>query len=215
VIDNASAPGLFRARNTNRFDDEATPRIAQELRWNCKVHATRGRQFQYRLSPLAQLSGLLFCFCRARRLVGAPFQVGAFARDRRGKPGGPPLLKLSLKVKRDSAHSRSSELVVAPVSRPQRARAHKGPSGPASGTRMLESDDLHLDLRPQLGRNPLHRMGLGYEPIDVIAIGALKPAQRKCATARYASRPLDPDIWDSCGTEWRCGLNQTRLSGMP
>jgi len=83
------------------------------------------------LSPLAQLSGFFLCFCAACQVVDAPFQVGAFRRgrcDRRGKSSGPPLLKLSLKVKRNSAHSQSSAFVVAPVSQPQRAWSLKGPS---------------------------------------------------------------------------------------
>jgi hypothetical protein len=83
---------------------------------------------------------LLFCFCGPRQVVDGNFQVGAFGRgrcERRDKSSGPPLLKLSLKVKRNSAHShsahshsahsQSSAFVVAPVSRPQRAWSLKGP----------------------------------------------------------------------------------------
>jgi hypothetical protein len=83
------------------------------------------------LSPLAQLSGFFLCFCAACQVVDGTFQVGAFWRgrcDRRGKSSGPPLLKLSLKVKRNSAHSQSSAFVVAPVLWPQRAWSLKGPS---------------------------------------------------------------------------------------
>ena len=63
------------------------------------------------LSPLTQLSGFFFCFWGAWQVVDGTFQVGSFAPgrcDRRGKSGGPPLLKLSLKVKGNSAHSQSS-----------------------------------------------------------------------------------------------------------
>jgi hypothetical protein len=48
---------------------------------------------------------LLFCFCGPRQVVDGTFQVGAFGSDRcerRDKSSGPPLLKLSLKVKRNS-----------------------------------------------------------------------------------------------------------------
>lgn len=125
VIDNASPPGLFPGRNTYRFDDQAAPGVSEEefrkksCAENCEVRAIRARLFRYRLSPLAQLGRLLLCFCRAWQLIDATFQVGAFARnrhDRRGKSGGPPLLKLSLKVKRYRAHSQSSALVIVPVS---------------------------------------------------------------------------------------------------
>src|SRR5581483_5737302 len=40
--------------------------------------------------------------------------LGSGRCDRRDKSGGPPLLKLSLKVKRKSAHSQSSMFVVVP-----------------------------------------------------------------------------------------------------
>src|SRR5580693_186086 len=57
------------------------------------------------------------CFCGAGQVVDGPFQVGAFGRGRcnpRDKSSGPPLLTLSLKVKRNSAHGQSSAFVVTP-----------------------------------------------------------------------------------------------------
>jgi hypothetical protein len=83
-----------------------------------------------RLSSLIQLSGFFLCFCGAWQVVDRTFQVGASGRgrcDRPAKSSGPPLLKLSLKVKRNSTHSQSSALVVAPVLRLQRSWSLKGP----------------------------------------------------------------------------------------
>src|SRR6266404_1191970 len=73
-------------------------------------------------------SGLFFCFCGAWQVFEGAFQADAFGRgrcDRRGKSGGPPLLKLSLQVKRNSAHSQSSAFVVAPVSREHNTLGHR------------------------------------------------------------------------------------------
>jgi len=80
------------------------------------------------LSPLAELSGLFPCVCGARR--EGTFRLAAFGHGRCGrreKSGGPPLLKLSLKVKRNNAQNQSSAFVDTPVSRPQRAEPIKGP----------------------------------------------------------------------------------------
>jgi hypothetical protein len=130
---------------------------------------------------------LLFCFCGPRQVVDSTFQVAAFGRgrcERRDKSSGPPLLKLSLEVKRNSAHSQSSVFVVAPVSRPQRAWSLKGPPrihrwpfpDPRRAIEGVEYPGI-LSRRLQTGRHPLHRFGLGDHLIDVIAIDALKRAQ--------------------------------------
>ena len=66
----------------------------------------------------------------ARQAVDGILQTNAFGCGRCYRPdksSGPPLLKLSLKVKRNNAHGQSSAFVVAPVSRPQRTCASKGP----------------------------------------------------------------------------------------
>jgi hypothetical protein len=52
-----------------------------------------------------------FCCCGARRAVDGVFQVDAFGRrrcTRRSKFSGPPLLKPSLHVNRNTAHNQSS-----------------------------------------------------------------------------------------------------------
>ena len=51
--------------------------------------------------------------------------------------------------------------------------------GPAVLSGSLEEGGLFgsiLNGRSQSGKHPLHRMGLGYDPIDVIAIDPLKRA---------------------------------------
>ena len=76
-----------------------------------------------------------FCCCGARQAVDGAFQVDAFGHGRCNRPdksSGPPLLKLSLKVKRNIAHGPSSAFVVAPVSWHQRASSFKGPGEPFS-----------------------------------------------------------------------------------
>src|SRR5579864_364247 len=75
--------------------------------------AKPSRLDQYGLSPLTQLGGLFSWRCGAWQGVDATFHAVASWRgrcDRRGKSGGPPLLGLSLKVKWNSAHERSSVL---------------------------------------------------------------------------------------------------------
>jgi hypothetical protein len=143
------------------------------------------RRLQYRLSPLTQLSGFFFCFCGPRQVVDRRFQGGVFGRgrcDRRDKSGGPPQLKLSLKVKRNSAHGQSCVFVVAPshgLSAVGRLKVRLGlTSGQdrAAGIEGAEHAGI-LNRRSQPGRNPLHRFGLSDHLIDVIAIDALKTAQ--------------------------------------
>ena len=87
---------------------------------SCSCRSARGSKtthYEMRLlSPLTQLSGFCFRFCGARQVGDGAFRVGVFGRgrcSRRGKSSGPPLLKLSLKVERNSAHSQSSAFVVA------------------------------------------------------------------------------------------------------
>jgi hypothetical protein len=86
---------------------------------------------EHRLSPLTQPSGFFFCFCRPRHAVDGDFQVNAFFGrgrcDRRDKSSGPPLLKPSLNVKWNTAHSQSSASWPPRSQRPQRARSFKGP----------------------------------------------------------------------------------------
>jgi hypothetical protein len=70
------------------------------------------------LSPLAELSGIFLCVCGARRGVEGTFRLAAFGHGRCGrreKSGRPPLLKLSLKVKRYNTHNQNSAFVDAPV----------------------------------------------------------------------------------------------------
>jgi hypothetical protein len=70
------------------------------------------------LELLAQLGGFFFHAYGARRGLEGTFQPVAFGHGRCGprhKPGGPPLLEFSLKVKRNSAHNQSSAFVDAPV----------------------------------------------------------------------------------------------------
>ncbi len=67
---------------------------------------------------LAQLSSSFFCFRAARQVVDDTLQVVAVLHGRcdpRGKSSLPAPLKLSLKVKWNSAHSQSSVFVVAPA----------------------------------------------------------------------------------------------------
>jgi hypothetical protein len=85
---------------------------------SCSCRSARGSKttrYEMRLlSPLTQLSGFCFRFCGARQVGDGAFRVGVFGRcSRRGKSSGPPLLKPSLKVERNSAHSQSSAFVVA------------------------------------------------------------------------------------------------------
>jgi hypothetical protein len=58
--------------------------------------------------PACSAQRVFLLACRARQVADGTFRGGAFGRgrcDRRAKFGGPPLLKLSLKVKRNSAGS--------------------------------------------------------------------------------------------------------------
>jgi hypothetical protein len=95
----------------------------------CFISKLRIGDSQPFLSPLTQLSGPSLCLCWARRRAERIFQLAALGHGRccrREKSGGPPLLKLSLKVKRNNAQNQSSAFLDAPVSRPQRAEPIKG-----------------------------------------------------------------------------------------
>jgi hypothetical protein len=165
--------------------------------------------------PLAQLSGFFFCFFGARQGVERTFQLTAFGHGRCGrreKFGGPPLLKLSLKVKWNNAHNQSSAFVDARVSRPQRARSIKDPQSNSSAVLPVSRSDhrggteraVILKRRAQPGRYPLHRIGFGDDLIDVIAIDALKRAQLE-ADARGLD--LRQDHWRPTLGTW-VGLNR-------
>src|SRR3984893_9289621 len=76
--------------------------------------------------PPTQPGGFFFCLCRARRdLLTLAFKPMGLGRGRgtwRGKSGGPPLFKPSLKVQRDDTHNQNSGFAVAPVSMVLNAR---------------------------------------------------------------------------------------------
>jgi hypothetical protein len=66
---------------------------------------------------LLNSAGFSFAFAgRGDLLTGTFKALGRGQRERRDKSSGPPLLKLSLKVKRNSTHGQSSAFVVAPGS---------------------------------------------------------------------------------------------------
>ena len=159
---------------------------------------------------------LLSCFCGPRQVVYGAFQVGAFGRgrcERRDKSSDPPLLTLSLKVKRNSAHSQSSAFVVAPVSRPQRVWSLKGPPrihrwpfpDPRRAIEGVEHAGI-LNRRSQPARYPLHRFGLGDHLIDVIAIDALKRAQLESDAGGLDTRQ---DHWSQT---FRTGVRPNRYA---
>jgi hypothetical protein len=58
---------------------------------------------------------LFFCAHGAWQSVEGNFQPAVVGRGRRDKPRRPPLLELSLQVKRNNAHDQSSAFVDAPV----------------------------------------------------------------------------------------------------
>ena len=64
-----------------------------------------------------------------RHAVDRGFRADLLGRGRirRHESSGPPLLKPSLKVKRNGAHGKAPRSWSPPVSRPQRARSIKGP----------------------------------------------------------------------------------------
>jgi hypothetical protein len=133
--------------------------VAWSTSLNGPIHVSASRSA---LSPLAQLSRLFLCFYGARQAVDGLFQVDAFGRgrcDQRANSSGPPLLRPSLKVKRNSAHSQSSAFAES------RAQGYRG----RGACRVL-------NRRSQPGRSPLHRFGLSDHLVDVIAIDALKQA---------------------------------------
>jgi len=160
------------------------------------------------LSPLAQLSRLFLCSCGARQAVGGLFRVNAFWRDRCDQwdnSRGPPLLTLSLKVKRNSAHSQRSRSW-SPRSPGLNARgcSTSGLTSAlpvlAQGHRAREACRACLNRRPQSGRHPLRRTAFADDFIDVIAVDALKHAQLE-ANARGL---------DTCQDHW----TQTFRTGM-
>ena len=95
------------------------------------------------LRPLtSQPGGVFLGLCDARPVVDGSFQVEALGRgqcSRRNKSSGPPLLKASLKVKRNTAHNQSSGFAIAP-----RVKA----STPRDGA------DWTVPSRPQLPDSP-------------------------------------------------------------
>ena len=93
-------------------------RLSPRISFISKLHIGRPRNFRALSGPLAQLGWFFFHAYGARRGFEGTFRLFAFGhgRCRRGhKPGGPPLLDFSLKVKRNGAHNQSSAFVDAPV----------------------------------------------------------------------------------------------------
>ena len=71
------------------------------------------------IGPADSTRRAFLCFYGARQGVEGAFQLVAFGHGRcgrRDKSGGPPLLELSLKVKRNNTHDQSSAFLDAPVS---------------------------------------------------------------------------------------------------
>src|SRR6202000_817474 len=68
------------------------------------------------------LAGFSFAFDGRNDLLNVFFRPMLLPRARRCKSGRPSLLKPSLKVERDAAHTQNSGFMVAPVSRDLNAR---------------------------------------------------------------------------------------------
>ena len=122
------------------------------------------------IEPAYSVSGSFFCFRPAWQVVDGTLRVGAFVRgrcDRRGKYSGPPLLKPSLKVKRNSAHSQSSMFVVAPPhgrNEPGRLMVCLGHTSDLLGLEQAIKGGVCrvLSGRSQPRTSPLHRMSRPY-----------------------------------------------------